>query len=94
MADKVIDRNTNDSVEDFVQAVARMKKQGETMSFVGREKETKKIIKALQQGNNIILTGKFGMGRTRLMRHVATITQGRVAMHICRFFADVWQSLP
>ena len=45
------------------------------MSFVGREKETKNIIKALQQGNNVILTGKFGMGRTRLMRHVATITQ-------------------
>ena len=32
-------------------------------------------MKLLQQGRNVILTGKYGMGRTSLMRHVAGITE-------------------
>ncbi|MEN6319400.1 MAG: ATP-binding protein [Syntrophaceae bacterium] len=45
------------------------------MCFVGREKETNKIIKALERGNNIVLMGKYGIGRTSLIRHIAAITK-------------------
>jgi len=45
------------------------------MSFVGRENETKKIIRTLEKGNNVILMGKYGMGRTTLIKHIANITQ-------------------
>jgi hypothetical protein len=47
------------------------------MYFVGREKEAKQIIKALERGENVILTGKYGMGRTSLIKKVAEVTQGR-----------------
>jgi len=47
------------------------------MCFVGREKETKKIIKTLERGNNIVLMGKYGMGRTSLIRHIAAVTKDR-----------------
>ena len=45
------------------------------MYFLGREKETKKIIKSLRKGNNIIISGKFGIGRTSLIRHIEDITR-------------------
>ena len=45
--------------------------------FVGREKETRQIIKALKRGENIILMGKYGIGRTSLRRHVAEIGRDR-----------------
>jgi len=41
--------------------------------FVGREKETRQITKALKRGDNVILMGKYGIGRTCLSRHVAEI---------------------
>lgn len=41
------------------------------MPFVGRRSEKKKIIKALNHGKNIILTGKYGMGRTYLIKEIA-----------------------
>ncbi len=41
------------------------------MIFVGRENEKKKIIKELQQGKNIVLSGKFGIGRTALVKEIA-----------------------
>ncbi|MBN1548279.1 MAG: hypothetical protein JW902_16635 [Syntrophaceae bacterium] len=47
------------------------------MFFVGREKESRKIIKLLKLGRNVILTGKFGVGRTALMRHIAAKTANR-----------------
>jgi hypothetical protein len=47
------------------------------MRFVGREKEVKEIVGALNQGNHIIVRGKFGMGRTSLIRHVAVVLRGR-----------------
>lgn len=43
--------------------------------FVGREKETRQIIKALKRGENVILMGKYGIGRTSLSRHVAEINR-------------------
>ena len=47
------------------------------MRFVGRERETKRIIKFLERGTNVILTGKYGIGRTALMKHIAIVTKGR-----------------
>ena len=47
------------------------------MIFTGREKEKKKIIKELEQGKNIILAGKFGIGRTSLAREIAKHSGGR-----------------
>jgi len=47
------------------------------MYFVGREKEIGQIIKALERGDNVILTGKYGIGRTSLIRHIAEITRDR-----------------
>lgn len=43
------------------------------MLFVGRESEKKKIIKSLKDGKNIILGGKFGIGRTSLMKRISEI---------------------
>lgn len=43
------------------------------MVFVGREKETRQIVRALEKGGNVIITGKFGMGRTKLVRHVSKV---------------------
>lgn len=47
------------------------------MIFTGREKEKKKIIKELEQGKNVILAGKFGIGRTSLARKIAKQSGGR-----------------
>jgi len=47
------------------------------MSFVGRERETKKIMKALERGDNVVLMGKYGIGRTSLIKHVAALTKDR-----------------
>ena len=43
------------------------------MMFVGREWETKQIIKEIHQGVNIIVSGKFGMGRTALVKKISEI---------------------
>jgi replication-associated recombination protein RarA len=41
------------------------------MCFVGREKEIRKLTKALEGGHHVIVTGPYGIGRTRLVRQVA-----------------------
>ena len=41
------------------------------MYFVGREKEIGQIKQALQEGKNVIVSGKYGMGRTSLIKHMA-----------------------
>lgn len=41
------------------------------MPFVGRESEIARIESALKAGRNVIVLGKYGMGRTALMREVA-----------------------
>jgi len=68
------------------------------MFFVGREKETRQIINALKRGNNIILTGKYGIGRTSLIKQIANATQNRWRFifvdfsqtpgKVCGFLAD------
>lgn len=49
---------------------------GDKMIFIGREKETRKIIRALERGDNVIMTGKYGIGRTTLIRHIAESIEG------------------
>jgi len=46
------------------------------MIFVGRKSEKKKIIESLKDGKNIILGGKYGIGRTTLIREIAEILAG------------------
>lgn len=47
------------------------------MYFVGRSRETNRIIKALERRENIIVSGRFGMGRTSLLIHVAETARDR-----------------
>ena len=37
------------------------------MLFVGRENEANHITRELQRGNNVVLGGKYGIGRTSLI---------------------------
>lgn len=41
------------------------------MLFVGRKSEKRKIIESLQDGKNIILGGKYGIGRTSLVKEIS-----------------------
>ena len=43
------------------------------MLFVGRKREKKQIFESLREGKNIIIGGKFGIGRTSLIREIAKI---------------------
>lgn len=43
--------------------------------FFGRQSETKQLVATLSAGRNVILSGKYGMGRTSLVRYVARIMQ-------------------
>ena len=45
--------------------------------FFGRQIETKQLIASLSSDRNVILSGKYGMGRTSLVRHVGRIMQGK-----------------
>jgi MoxR-like ATPase len=47
------------------------------MLFVGRQNEKKQIIRSLNDGKNIILNGKFGIGRTRLIKEIARLVDER-----------------
>lgn len=41
------------------------------MTFVGRERETARILAAVSAGRHVVITGKFGMGKSALARHAA-----------------------
>lgn len=41
------------------------------MLFVGRKSEKRKIIESLEEGKNIILGGKYGIGRTSLAKEIS-----------------------
>jgi energy-coupling factor transporter ATP-binding protein EcfA2 len=43
------------------------------MYFVNREKEISQIEEAMEEGENVIVAGKYGIGRTSFVRHVAQI---------------------
>jgi len=47
------------------------------MHFVGRENEIEQIKEALTEGNNVIVLGKYGIGRTSLIPHIAEATKDR-----------------
>lgn len=51
------------------------------MHFAGREREIAKIEKSLAQGKNIVVVGKYGVGRTSLVRRIAGL------------FGDQWRFL-
>ena len=40
------------------------------MYFVGRDKEIGQIKQALEEGKNVILSGRYGMGRTSLIKYI------------------------
>jgi MoxR-like ATPase len=52
-------------------------KEADNMFFAGRENETSDILRSLAEGKNIIISGKFGIGRTALMKHAADIARGK-----------------
>jgi len=39
--------------------------------FVGRQREMTRIRRELAEGHNLVLTGRYGIGRTTLLRHLA-----------------------
>jgi AAA+ ATPase superfamily predicted ATPase len=43
------------------------------MYFVNREKEISQIEEAMEEGENVIVAGRYGIGRTSFVRHVAQI---------------------
>ena len=43
------------------------------MLFVGRKSEKNKIIESLRYGKNIILGGKYGIGRTSLIKKISML---------------------
>lgn len=45
-----------------------------TPCFVGRQREMHAIEKTLARGRNLVITGKYGSGRTRLLRQAARTT--------------------
>ncbi|NWG03758.1 MAG: ATP-binding protein [Syntrophaceae bacterium] len=47
------------------------------MYFVGREKEIGQIRESLEEGRNVIISGKYGMGRTSLVQHIADTMKGQ-----------------
>jgi len=55
------------------------------MFFVGREKETRAILRALEGGRNVLLQGRFGIGRTALTRHVSEVMGDRWHFHFLDF---------
>jgi hypothetical protein len=41
------------------------------MLYVGRERETRQMHRALEEGSNVVVMGKYGIGRTSLVQHLA-----------------------
>ncbi len=54
------------------------------MIFVGRDRETAALRRALLSGRNVLLSGKYGIGRTTLLRHLGSRWPGE----LCVCFAD------
>lgn len=58
------------------------------MFFVGRHQEITRIEASLAAGRNVILRGKYGIGRTALLRQVASRNAGRWAFVFTDFSAN------
>jgi hypothetical protein len=64
--------------------------------LVGREREEALLASALAAGRNVVLSGKYGSGRTALVRHVAETAVGRFRFAFCDFSApprETWAVL-
>lgn len=59
------------------------------MYFVGREEEKGEILETLEEGKSVIITGKFGIGRTALIKQIAAMTKKQ-----CRFFFTDFSKTP
>ncbi len=64
-----MDQESFEPAERLFEYIGRM--NSDKMTFIGREKETRKIIRALERGDNVIVKGKYGIGRTTMVRHIA-----------------------
>lgn len=51
--------------------LGRERLRRDNMTFLGRKKEIEQIKEALEGGKNLIVSGKYGMGRTSLIKQVA-----------------------
>lgn len=63
---------------------------------VGREREAARLAAALADGRNVVLSGKYGSGRTALVRHVAETSFGRLRFAFCDLAApprEAWAAL-
>jgi hypothetical protein len=47
------------------------------MSFVGRHKEMQRVMSLLSHNSSVIVSGQYGIGRTRLIRHIAGLSRDR-----------------
>jgi len=51
------------------------------MNFIGRKREIAAVRKSLKQNRNVVLTGRYGVGRSSLVKHIS------------RLYAATWQFL-
>jgi AAA ATPase domain len=51
------------------------------MDFVGRKREIAAVTKSLKQSRNVVVTGRYGVGRSRLVKHIS------------KLHSDTWQFL-
>jgi hypothetical protein len=66
------------------------------IELVGREREEARLASALGAGRNAVVSGKYGSGRTALVRHLAGTCAGRFRFALCDFSApprDTWATL-
>lgn len=66
------------------------------IDLVGREKEGTRVVAALAAGRNVVVSGKYGSGRTALVRHLARTCAGQLRFVFCDFSApprETWATL-
>jgi len=66
------------------------------IDLVGREQEEARLAAALAAGKNVVVSGKYGSGRTALVRHLAETSAGRFRFAFCDFSApprETWAVL-
>jgi MoxR-like ATPase len=43
------------------------------MNFIGRKREIAAVVKSLKQNRNVVLAGRYGVGRSCLVKHVSEL---------------------
>ena len=43
------------------------------MNFIGRKREIAAVIKSLKQNRNVVVTGRYGVGRSCLVKHISRL---------------------